>query len=84
VPEERIQIGGWVLKNSDGSPIPGATVTRVDTGAVVQTDSQGRFVFIGLLPGIHSLQASAAGFAAITRDLDVPAGPPADHVFRLS
>jgi Pvc16 N-terminal domain/Carboxypeptidase regulatory-like domain len=82
--EEAIQIGGWVLKAADGSPIAGATVTHVATGEEATTDSQGRFSFAGLLPGIHRLRASAAGFAAVERDLDLPSGPLDSHVFNLS
>lgn len=82
--EERIQIGGWVLRASDDTPITGATVRRVASGEQAQTDSQGRYSFTGLPPGIHRLRAEATGFTAIERDLDIPAGPPDDHIFKLS
>jgi hypothetical protein len=82
--EEQIQIGGWVLRFAGDVPIAGATVLRVATGELVATDSQGRFSFAGLQPGIHRLRASAGGFTPIERDLDIPNGPPDSHIFRLS
>jgi hypothetical protein len=82
--EELIQIGGWVLRLADDSPIPGATVTRVATGEQATSDSQGRFTFTGLPPGTHKIRAAAAGFTTIERDLNLPDGPPDSHVFRLS
>lgn len=86
--EEFIQIGGWVLRAADDTPVAGATVRRLDlVGAVLEetsTDAQGRFSFGGLRRGIVRLRASAAGLAPITRDLDLPIAPPEDHVFALS
>jgi hypothetical protein len=82
--EELIQIGGWVLRLAGDVPIAGATVVRTATGEQAVTDSQGRFSFTGLLPGIHHFQASASGFTPIDRDLDIPNGPPDSHIFRLS
>jgi hypothetical protein len=82
--DEAIQIGGWVLRASDDTPIPGATVRRVATGEEVVTDAQGRYTFIGLRRGIHRLRAEASGLTALERDLDIPAGPPEDHIFKLS
>jgi hypothetical protein len=82
--DEFIQIGGWVLRNADDSPIAGATVERIATGERVLTDAQGRYTFAGLRRGIHRLRASAATMTPIERDLDLPAGPPEDHIFKLS
>jgi hypothetical protein len=82
--DEAIQIGGWVLRASDDTPIPGATVRRVATGEEVITDAQGRYTFSGLRRGTHRLRAEAGGMTAIERDLDIPAGPPEDHIFKLS
>ena len=82
--DERIQIGGWVLRNSDNSPIAGATVRRVATGEEALTDAQGRYTFAGLRRGVHRLRAEATGFTASERDLDLPVAPPDDHIFKLS
>jgi len=87
-PEERVTIGGWVLKNADNSPIPGATVHATCAAPSfdqsVTTDSQGRYAIAGMRPGTYHLSAAAAGFSAIDRDLDIPTGPPDDHIFKLS
>jgi hypothetical protein len=82
--EEQVQVGGLVLRLAGDAPISGATVLRTATGHQVTTDSQGRFFFGGLLPGIHHFRASATGLTPVERDLDVPNGPSASHVFRLS
>lgn len=83
-----IEIGGWVLRNADSSPIQGATVQRISTAGdlleEVQTDDQGRYILTDLRTGINRVRVSAPGFATIVRDLDVPAGPPEDHIFKLS
>ena len=82
--DEFIQIGGWVLRNADDSPIAGASVVRLATGDEVLTDAQGRYTFAGLRRGVHRLRASFPGFTPIERDLTLPAGPPEDHIFKLS
>jgi len=82
--EQRIDIGGFVLKAADGSPLPGATVTWTDESQAVTTDSQGRYIFTNLLPGVHSFIASAPGMTSINRNIDVPADPPDTHIFQLS
>jgi hypothetical protein len=86
--DEFIQIGGWVLRAADDTPIAGATVRRLDSGgavlAEVTTDADGRFSFGGLRRGIVRLQASATGLTSITRDLDLPTAAPSEHVFSLS
>jgi hypothetical protein len=86
--EERITIGGWVLRAADDSPITAATVDRLslDSGAVLETattDTQGRFTFEGLGPGTQRLRASRQGFNPLQRDLNLPNEAPNDHVFRL-
>lgn len=82
--EELIQIGGWVLLLAGDTPVVGAAVLRIATGEQVFTDSQGRFVFSGLTPGIHRLRVSAPALTTIERDLDLPNGLPASHVFKMS
>lgn len=82
--EELIDIGGLVLKAVDQTPIPGALVERLDTNDTATADAQGRFVFTGISRGVHRFRASAAGMTPLERDIDVPADPPATHVFQLS
>lgn len=81
--DESIEIGGFVLQDSDGKPILGADVLRIATGEQVKTDSQGRFIFAGLSPGKHRLRASASNLQSLERELDLPNAPLQDHVFRL-
>jgi hypothetical protein len=82
--EELVQIGGWVLRAADGTPVAGATVRRLDTGEQATTDAQGRYTFVGLVPGSYQVVASAPGLAALQQQVDVPAGPPDQHIFKLS
>lgn len=82
--EEWIEIGGLVLKAAGQSPIAGATVTRLDNNEQVTTDAQGRFVFTGIQRGVHTFRASATGMTTVQRDIDVPADPPATHIFQLT
>ncbi|HKI33533.1 MAG TPA: Pvc16 family protein [Gemmataceae bacterium] len=82
--DESIQIGGWVLRAADGSPLPGASVVRTDTGEQALTDALGRYTFAGLRRGPVPLRASAVGLTPLLRTLNVPAGSLEDQIFRLS
>jgi hypothetical protein len=82
--EESIDIGGLVVKAADQSPIAGATVARLDSNDTATTDGQGRYVFTGIERGVHGFRASAAGMTPVQRDIDIPADPPATHVFQLA
>lgn len=82
--EQRMDIGGFVVKAADGTPIPGATVLWVDENQTVTADSLGRYIFAGLLPGVHSFTASAPGMTPVNRNINVPTDPPATHIFQLS
>jgi uncharacterized protein DUF4255/carboxypeptidase family protein len=84
VVEQLIDIGGFVVKAIDGSAIAGATVNWVDEGQTVTTDSQGRYLFVGMVPGVHSFSASAPGMTTINRNINVPADPPDTHIFKLA
>jgi hypothetical protein len=82
--EQLIDIGGFVVKAADGSPIEGATVIWTDGSQTVNTDSQGRYMFAGMQPGLHGLTASAPGMTSISRNLNIPADPPDTHIFKLA
>jgi hypothetical protein len=82
--EQRIQIGGRVVRAAGGGPVEGATVRLLAAGQEITTDSRGRYSFVGLRPGLHRIRASATGLTAVERDVNVPDGPPADHIFELS
>jgi hypothetical protein len=80
--EEWVTIGGWVTRSSDGSAVPGATVTRVATGETVTADERGRFTIVGLRRGAHTLRASWQGLSD-EHSVDVPDGLMAQHTFRI-
>jgi hypothetical protein len=86
--EEFIQIGGWVIDSATQGPLAGATVQRLGSGGVVlegvTTDAQGRYTFLHLRRGTHTVQASFTGKAALTQDLDIPNDPAAKLIFALS
>ena len=82
--EQLIDIGGFVVKAADGTPIQGATVNWVDENHAVTTDSQGRYMFVGMKPCLRTLSAAAAGMTTITRNINVPADPPDTHIFKLA
>jgi hypothetical protein len=81
--EERIQIGGWVVRNDNGQAVPDAVVRRVATGEEARTDAAGRYQFAGLRRGKHEFRAEASGVGADQHEIDVPADPPDTHVFKL-
>lgn len=81
---ELVHIGGWVLTQAGDQPIAGATVRRLATGDEVTTDTQGRFSFSGLRPGIHRFRASAPATTPVEQNIDVPGGDAQSHVFRLA
>jgi hypothetical protein len=82
--EELIQIGGWVLNAADDTPITGATVERLETGEQSTTDSRGQYTFVGLRRGVQRFRASAPAKAPLEQNIDIPAGAPDTHIFRLS
>ena len=66
-------VTGTVTGASDGLAIPGATVSD-SGGASASTDGSGAYTLSGLIPGRHTLTASAAGFASATQTTSVGAG----------
>jgi hypothetical protein len=82
--DQFIDIGGFVVKAADGSPIAGATVNWIDQNQAATTDSQGRYIFTGILPGVHNFSASAPGMTTLNRSINIPADPPATHIFQLA
>jgi len=55
------------VKDNNGQPLPGVTVTLSGPGAPTTTasDAQGQFRFLGLSPGSYELQGTLDGFSPI-------------------
>jgi hypothetical protein len=81
--EDWMQIGGWVVKQLDGSAVPAATVRHDATGRTVTADAEGRWIMTGLQAGTHAFVASAAPFIDDAHNITVPNGAIAERVFRL-
>lgn len=64
---------GQVLQR-DGRPVAYATVRVVGTERGVIADADGRFLFLGLEAGEHTLLASAQGYAATEAEVSVGQG----------
>jgi tetratricopeptide (TPR) repeat protein len=78
------------VSDVDGKPVRAATITMVnrDNGNSVTTtsDDRGRFVMLGLRPGVWSFVIAAPGYASIKGDGSLRAGvdvnPPIDAILR--
>lgn len=71
-------ISGYV-KDPSGSSVPGVTVTALmkeeGTSREVQTDEQGLYNFVGLLPGHYEVSFKAPGFETLVRsDIELTVG----------
>lgn len=62
------------VADTDGLPIPGATVYLSGTTRGTQTDDTGRFRLAGVAPGVYRLVASLVGYTAGTQDIRVLGG----------
>lgn len=61
-----------------GAPLAGAIVSVAGAGVQGTTDSSGRLLVEGLLPGTHSLQARYLGYAATDGAVALAAGAPGE------
>ena len=72
-----------VVKDKDGSPVPGATVTisgpQLPRGQSTNTRSDGAFKFSALLPGSYQLRAELLSEADEPRVLQLGESLPARH-----
>jgi outer membrane receptor protein involved in Fe transport len=79
-------VGGRVV--IDGAPLPGATVTIVDTErnhtAATVSDRDGRFRFPPLAPGTYTLAATLEGMKAPERKLQLTVGQVLDLSVAMS
>ncbi|HEX9950747.1 MAG TPA: carboxypeptidase-like regulatory domain-containing protein [Rubricoccaceae bacterium] len=62
------------VSDTDGLPIPGATVYLSGTTRGTQTDDTGHFRLAGVAPGAYRLVASLVGYTAGTQDIRVLGG----------
>src|SRR5512132_4392025 len=58
----RSSIAGTVRDSATGESIPHARVTLADLSRVVETNADGRFVFVGVPPGAHVIRAHYIGY----------------------
>lgn len=68
------EITGRVLSGQDAKPIAGAVVRVRGTDLGSLAAAGGRFRITSVPPGTHVVEASAAGFRAVTRTVRVTAG----------
>jgi hypothetical protein len=71
VEETLIQIGGRVM-DSSGKGIATAIVDILDAGLRTQTDPEGRYSFLRVPAGTHTIRVTAIGFEPTTQSLVVP------------
>ncbi|HKS24466.1 MAG TPA: von Willebrand factor type A domain-containing protein [Thermoanaerobaculia bacterium] len=71
-----------VVTATDGTPLPGVTVT-LDGHSAVVTDAQGRFS-IATTPGQHTLTAQLAGYGTAMHSINVPASGAVDVELALN
>lgn len=70
------RIGGTVRSASGGAPLAGVALTLPALGVGSFSDADGRWTLALAGAGRHRLQASKAGFASRTVEVDVPGGAP--------
>ena len=64
-------VEGTVSDQSDGVPLPGATVILVDTNYGTATDADGYFEFTDVPEGTYTLRITFVGYVPLQRSIDV-------------
>ncbi len=64
-------VEGTVSDQSDGAPLPGATVMLVDTDYGAATDADGYFEFTDVPEGTYTLRISFVGYVPLQREIEV-------------
>lgn len=77
-----VQVGGQVLESTTNTPLAGTVVDLVNLGMRTTTDVHGRYTFLRVPSGTHSLRAIAVGYQPGNKTLTVP-GRPDDYAFIL-
>ncbi len=71
---EELQRFGGVVRDSDGEPVANAWVALPDLGRFASTSQEGRFVFDGMRPGEHRVEARTAAGEEASGTAKVPGG----------
>src|SRR5579863_4060584 len=86
-----VAVASGVVRTSDGSPVPGATLRLVNVDSkkafVSWTDESGKFEFPALPAGRYTVEASQLGFNSASLDLELgvgPVPPPLQFVLRVA
>jgi hypothetical protein len=86
-PEASVTASG-VVRTTDGSPVPGATLrlTNTDTKQVwvSWTDESGKFEFPAITPGHYTIEAAQLGFVSSSIEAQFSAPPPQPPPLQLS
>jgi len=80
--EQWAQIGGRVA-TAGGEGIADALVDMLDAGLRARSDADGRYSFVRVPSGTHSIRVVATGFQPKTQPLTVP-GKPEDYDVTLT
>ncbi|HUG54457.1 MAG TPA: carboxypeptidase regulatory-like domain-containing protein, partial [Vicinamibacteria bacterium] len=72
----RVRVAGTVRDLQNGMTLPAVPVEVVDTGEVVHTDVEGRYL-LDLAPGPHELKVALGGYQERRVTVEVAAGRPA-------
>jgi hypothetical protein len=71
---EELQRFGGVVRDSSGEPVADAWVALPDLGKMTSSDREGRFLFDGLRPGDHKVEARTASGEEASGVAKVPGG----------
>jgi hypothetical protein len=71
---EELQRFGGVVRDSSGQPVADAWVALPDLGKMTSSDREGRFLFDGLRPGDHKVEARTASGEEASGVAKVPGG----------
>ena len=72
--QERSSLVGMVIDEATLQPLPGATVTLVDTRIRARTDGQGNFIVPDVPVGTFSLRVTADGYSGAVDQVTVTSG----------
>jgi hypothetical protein len=73
IAETTFQIAGTVRDDATAAPVANAEVIMVELNRAVTTAPDGRFYFVNVSEGTHTLRISASGFATREQVVNVPA-----------